>query len=248
MSNFGRSTVRISPEAFPEAVLFDVFGTVVDWRSGIARAVEARLTSYRSGIDGYAIADQWRGLYQPSMEAVRSGKRPWTILDVLHRESLDEVLAKNDLRAVTDADRQWLVNAWHRLPPWPDVSVGLMRLKAKYIIGPLSNGNVGLLTRMGKNVGLPWDVILGAEVARAYKPLPEAYRAAARALNLAPERVMLVAAHNSDLAAARREGLLTGYVERPNEYGPGKPGSQPESEPWDVVSPNFDALATALGA
>ncbi|MFM2421475.1 MAG: hypothetical protein RL291_5, partial [Pseudomonadota bacterium] len=147
----------------PAAVVFDVFGTVVDWRTGIARVVEARLKAQHPNIDGYAIADAWRALYQPSMEAVRSGKRPWTILDALHRESLDALLPQFGLGHLSEADRIHLVEGWHHLPPWPDVTAGLARLKAKYIIGPLSNGNVGLLTRMGKNSGLPWDVILGAE-------------------------------------------------------------------------------------
>jgi 2-haloacid dehalogenase len=233
--------------AAPEALLFDIFGTVVDWRSSIIAELEAFGRAKGLQADWAAFTDQWRGLYQPSMEEVRSGRRPWTILDVLHRESLDTLVAQHKLAGLTEADREHLTKIWHRLKPWPDVVAGLTRLKTKFIIGTLSNGNVGLLTRMGKNVGLPWDVVLGAETARAYKPLPEAYRAAARLLNVAPDRVMLVAAHNGDLAAAAEEGLQTAFVPRPTEYGPHQSHDFRAEGAWSYVAEDFGKLADVLG-
>ncbi len=154
------------------------------------------------------------------MDEVRSGRRPWTILDVLHRESLEKLLVKHGVSGLSEADKDHINRVWHRLKPWPDAVEGLTRLKSRYIIGTLSNGNVGLLTRMAKHGRLPWDVILGAETARAYKPQPQAYLASAELLNLAPGQVMLVAAHNGDLAAAAKVGLRTAFVARPSEYGP----------------------------
>jgi 2-haloacid dehalogenase len=233
--------------AAPEALLFDIFGTVVDWRSSIIAELEAFGGAKALQADWAAFTDQWRGLYQPSMEEVRSGRRPWTILDVLHRESLDALIGLHKLAGITEADREHLTKIWHRLKPWPDVVAGLTRLKTKFIIGTLSNGNVGLLTRMGKNVGLPWDVVLGAETARAYKPLPEAYRAAARLLNVAPDRVMLVAAHNGDLAAAAKEGLQTAFIPRPTEYGPHQKVDFKAEGSWDYVADDFGKLADQLG-
>ncbi len=231
----------------PEALLFDIFGTVVDWRSSIVAELEAFGRTSGHQADWTAFTDQWRGLYQPSMEEVRSGRRAWTILDVLHRESLDTLLIQHNLSGLSEADREHLTRIWHRLKPWPDTVAGLTRLKSKYIIGTLSNGNVGLLTRMAKNVGLPWDVVLGAETARAYKPLPEAYRAAARLLNVAPDRVMLVAAHNGDLAAATREGLQTAFVPRLTEYGPHQTHDLKAEGAWNYVAADFGKLADQLG-
>lgn len=230
-----------------KALLFDVFGTVVDWRSSIIDELTQFGTTRGLKADWVALTDEWRALYQPSMEAVRSGTRAWTILDVLHRESLDALLAKHGLNAVTTADREHLTRAWHRLRPWPDVVQGLTRLKRNYIIGTLSNGNVGLLTRLAKNSALPWDVVLGAETARAYKPLPEAYRSAATLLNLLPNEVMLVAAHNGDLAAAANAGLRTAFVGRPTEYGPHQSVDFKAEGPWDFVATDFGNLATQLG-
>jgi 2-haloacid dehalogenase len=230
-----------------EALLFDVFGTVVDWRSSIIADLTAFGVSKGISADWVAFTDEWRALYQPGMEAVRSGKRPWTILDVLHRESLDALTAKHGITGLSEADRVHMTKAWHRLKPWPDSVAGLTRLKTRYIIGTLSNGNVGLLTRMAKFAGLPWDVVLGAETARAYKPLPQAYLEAARLLNLEPGQVMLVAAHNGDLAAAQAAGLATAFVPRPSEYGPHqKVDFKPEGN-WDVVADSFPAVADAMG-
>ena len=229
-----------------KALVFDVFGTVVDWRSSIIDELTAFGKSRGLNADWVKITDEWRGLYQPSMEAVRSGKRPWTILDVLHRESLDILLDRHGLGAVTSEDREFLTRAWHRLRPWPDVVAGLTRLKSRYIIGTLSNGNVGLLTRMAKHSGLPWDVVLGAETARAYKPMPEAYKSAAVLLNLPPSEVMLVAAHNGDLAAAVDAGLKAGFVARPTEYGPHQKVDFKADRAWDVVADDFGDLATKM--
>jgi len=235
------------PMANVEALLFDVFGTVVDWRGSII----AELTRFGAdkGIaaDWEAFTDDWRGMYQPAMEEVRSGRRGWTVLDVLHRESLDKLLAKFGIAVLSEADKDHVNRVWHRLRPWPDVVAGLTRLKSRYVIGTLSNGNVGLLTRLAKNAGLPWDVILGAETARAYKPLPQAYLASAALLNLDPAQVMLVAAHNGDLAAAAAVGLRTGFVARPQEYGPHQSRDFKAEREWDVVCASFGELADGLG-
>jgi 2-haloacid dehalogenase len=230
-------------ESGVRALLFDVFGTCVDWRSGITR--EVGLVARRKGIavDGTAFADAWRAKYQPSMERVRSGQRPWTILDVLHRESLESLLPQFGLEGLSEAEREDLNRAWHRLDPWPDVTDGLSRLKRRYIISPLSNGNVGLLVNMAKSAGLPWDLILSAETSRAYKPLPASYLNAAGMLGLEPGEVMMVAAHNNDLAAARSHGLRTAFVARPNEHGPGQTTDLTATGPWDVVAADFRELA-----
>src|SRR5258705_7123665 len=203
-----------------EALLFDVFGTVVDWRSSIIAELGGWGAATGLSKNWEAFTDDWRGLYQPALEDVRSGKRPWTILDVLHRESLEKLLAKYDIAGHSESEKDHLNRIWHRLKPWPDVVAGLPRLKTAYIIGTLSNGNVGLMTRLAKFGGLPWAVILGAETDHACKPMPDARRRSAELLNLPPEKVMLVAAHNGDLAAAATHGLRTAFVARPTEYGP----------------------------
>jgi 2-haloacid dehalogenase len=230
-----------------QALLFDVFGTVVDWRGSII----AELTRFGAGkgiaADWAAFTDDWRGMYQPAMEEVRSGRRPWTILDVLHRESLGTLLASYGIAGLSEAEKDHLNRVWHRLRPWPDAVEGLTRLKSRYIVGTLSNGNVGLLTRMAKNAGLPWDVILGAEAARAYKPLPQAYIASAALLNLDPGQAMLVAAHNGDLAAASAAGLRTAFVARPQEHGPHQSRDFEAEGDWDVVCASFTELADAMG-
>jgi len=230
-----------------QALLFDVFGTVVDWRSSLIEDMRRFGAERNIEADWAAFADDWRGLYQPAMEDVRSGRRPWTILDVLHRESLDKLAARYGLAGLSEPDICHINSMWHRLKPWPDTVAGLTRLKSRYIIGTLSNGNVGLLTRMAKHGGLPWDVILGAETARAYKPLPQAYLAGAELLNLAPSQVMLVAAHNGDLAAAAACGLRTAFVARPTEYGPHQKRDFRADQDWDVVTDSFINLAGAMG-
>ena len=232
-----------------KALVFDVFGTVVDWREGVARDLAAFLKKHGvAGVDPHAVADAWRRRYQPAMEECRSGRRPFTRLDVLHRENLDAVLADHgvDLQAVDAAELDDLNRAWHRLDPWPDSVPGLLRLKARYIIAPLSNGNVALLLNMAKRAGLPWDAILGAEVAGAYKPQPEAYLRTADILGLRPAEVCLVAAHNGDLEAARACGLGTAFVLRATEHGPGQTTDLAPSAAWDVIAADFLDLAERL--
>jgi 2-haloacid dehalogenase len=232
------------------ALVFDVFGTVVDWRSGVARDAAPFLARHATGAaDPGAFADAWRKRYQPAMEEVRSGRRPFTRLDVLHRENLAAVLPDFgiDPGAVPAAELDELNLAWHRLDPWPDVVTGLTRLKSRYIIAPLSNGNIILMLDIAKRAGLPWDAILGAEVAQAYKTSPEAYLRTADILALPPATVCLVAAHNNDLAAARRCGLRTAFVYRPDEQGPGRTPPAADQD-WDVNVRDFGELAAAFDA
>ena len=232
-----------------KACLFDAFGTVVDWRTSVSRELAgfARQKGL-AGIDWLEFAVEWRKLYQPSMEEVRSGRRAWTILDVLHRESLDALVRRYGIRGLSEAEFDHLNRAWHRLDPWPDVVPGLERLKKKLVIAPCSNGNIALMVNMAKRAGLPWDCVLGAETARAYKPLPEAYLAACRHLGLRPAEVMMVAAHNGDLKAAKAQGLATAFVPRPAEHGPGQ-RTDLAADPGcvDVAARDFVDLAARLG-
>jgi 2-haloacid dehalogenase len=233
-----------------KAVVFDVFGSVVDWRSGVAREAAPFLAARgRSDIDPAAFADAWRKRYQPAMEEVRSGKRPFTRLDVLHRENLEGVLQDYgiDTAAIPEADLEMFNRAWHRLDPWPDSVPGLTRLKRKYIIAPLSNGNIALMLNMAKRAGLPWDAILGAEVAQAFKTTPEAYLRTADILGLPPSAMCLAAAHNNDLAAARKCGFRTAFMPRPTEHGPGQTSNLTPAQDWDVVAKDMEDLATQLG-
>ncbi|MEO0730141.1 MAG: haloacid dehalogenase type II [Pseudomonadota bacterium] len=236
------------PKDRVKALLFDVFGTVVDWRSSISRELEAFGRARGIEADWMQFTDDWRGLYQPAMEEVRSGRRGFVILDKLHEENLRTLIERYRLPSLTDSDVDHLVRAWHRLSPWPDVVDGLYRLKRNHIIGTLSNGNIGLMARLAKYNGLPWDVILGAEVTRAYKPTPEAYTRSADALNLEPDQVMLVAAHNDDLRAAQAQGLRTAFVVRPLEHGPNSTKDQAADAPWDIVTTSFHGVADALGS
>lgn len=231
------------------ALTFDVFGTVVDWRSGIAREGRAFGETHRIALDGLALADRWRELYQPTLSRVRDGELPWTRLDDLHRMSLGQVLAEFGAPALTDAQTDELNRAWHRLDPWPDVVAGLGRLKGRFILATLSNGNVSLMVNMAKRAGLPWDAVLGAEVAHAYKPQPEAYLATARLLDLDPGQCLMVAAHHYDLEAARRCGFRTAFVARPDEYGPTKMADAPRGSGGghDIEASDFGELATRLG-
>ena len=228
------------------AVVFDVFGTVVDWRSGVAREAAPFLARHGApGADPAAFADAWRRCYQPAMEEVRSGRRPFTRLDVLHRENLDAVLPDFgiDPGVVPASELDELTLAWHRLDPWPDAVAGLTVLKAKTIIAPLSNGNIVLMLDMAKRAGLPWDAILGAEVTQAYKPTRDSYLRTAELLAMQPHEVCLAAAHNSDLAAARACGLKTAFVARPTEHGPAQSTDLRPEQDWDAVAADFVALA-----
>jgi 2-haloacid dehalogenase len=230
-----------------KALTFDVFGTVVDWRSSIVREGEALGRAKGFAVDWGKFADAWRGQYQPNMERVRSGELPWTRLDDLHRMALDGLIVEYQLTGLNDAEIEHLNRAWHRLDPWPDVVPGLTRLKQRFILATLSNGNVALIVNMAKRAGLPWDAVLGAEVARHYKPRPEVYLNAAELLGLRPAECMMVAAHNGDLAAASRLGFRTAFVARPHEHGPGQARDvRPEGE-WDIVATSFSDLADQLG-
>ena len=233
--------------ALLKAVTFDVFGTVVDWRTSIAREVESLAVKKKFAVDGQRFADAWRELYQPSMTKVRDGKVPWTVLDDLHRMNLLQVLETFGIDQLSEEEIEHLNRAWHRLDPWPDAVAGLQRLKQHYIIGTLSNGNVALIVNMAKFSELPWDVVLGAELARYYKPQPEAYLRSAEILGLEPKECMLVAAHNGDLAAAGRCGFQTAFVPRPKEYGPEQTTDLVAEYDCDVVAGDFIELAQILG-
>ena len=226
---------------------FDIFGTVVDWYAGIAAEVERALP----GIDGSAFALAWRAGYQPAMrgvmERIAAGEGGFTLLDELHMGILESVLRDFGVEDLDAARKRDLNKAWHRLPAWPDSVAGLTRLKRKYIVCSLSNGNIGLLTEMAKNAGLPWDCVLSAEVFKAYKPDPRTYLGVAAVFDVSPGQVMLAAAHHDDLAAARICGLRTGYVERPFEFGPSRPKDVSPRSENDLHARSIVHLAELLG-
>ena len=231
------------------ALVFDVFGTVVDWRSGIVRDGAALAAAKGVAVDWPAFADAWRAGYQPAMQRVRSREIAWTTIDRLHRSILETLLPRFGLEALDEAERDALNRVWHRLDPWPDAVAGLDRLKRRFTIATLSNGNVSLLVDMAKRAKLPWDCVLSAEMFGHFKPDPEVYLGAARMLDVAPGELLMVAAHPSDLAAAARAGLVTAYVPRPLEYGPaGELRDPPGDLVFDHVARDFHALATQLGA
>ena len=236
-----------------KALLFDVFGTVVDWRSGIANEVKKIANKNKIVINANDFADAWRAEYQPAMEEIRKGNRSFTILDILHMENLKKISSRFGLDKLSSDDFDLLVKAWHRLPGWPDSSEGLNKLKTKFIIATQSNGNIALMVNMAKYSNLNWDVILGAEVVGHYKPEPEAYLKACRALHLNPEECMMVAAHDDDLKAASLQGMKTGYVHRPYEYGKDKlfdiaeANDYKRNNEWDIVSRDLNDLAKQLG-
>jgi 2-haloacid dehalogenase len=232
-----------------KALLFDTFGTVVDWRGSVTRMGE-RLGVEKGieGVDWEAFARAWRAGYRPGMAPVIAGERPWTPIDVIHRERLEEILVTFGIFVYFSDDEKSDINLmWHRLDPWPDVIPGLLRLKRNYIIGPLSNGATQLLVNMAKRAGIPWDLILSSDVTRAYKRDPRAYQAAIAALGMEPGEVMLCAAHNDDLAAAAGQGMRTGYINRPYEYGADQSKDFQADSDWDIVTDHIGGIADALG-
>lgn len=227
---------------------FDVFGTVVDWRKSIARQAEPFLKKHKIELDPFTFADEWRSLYQPSMEKIRSGERHWVPLNVLNRESLDEVLKGHgvDIDSIPDAELLALNKAWDHLEPWPDAREGLIRLKRRYPIVTISNGHVSGMMALARYAGLPWDAILGAEIARNYKPQPQVYLASAKLAGVRPQQLAMVAAHNDDLVAARSNGLITVFIRRPFEWGTGQNRDLAPEEEWDVLAESLVDLADIL--
>lgn len=231
-----------------KALVFDTFGTVVDWRSSLIADLSAYGKTRGIAADWPALVDAWRASYQPSMARVRAGERAWATLDTLHRETLDRLIVELGIEGLNEADRRHINLGWHRLVPWPDAIPGLTRLKRRYTIGPLSNGNVSLLLEMAKNAGLPWDMIFGSDLFGHFKPDPETYLGACRLLDLEPGQVMMCAAHNSDLRAAQALGLQTAFFPRPGEYGPLQKHDYAADGAWTVVADDIEDLATRLGA
>jgi 2-haloacid dehalogenase len=231
-----------------KALLFDTFGTVVDWRGSVTRMGE-RLGAQKGieGVDWEAFARAWRAGYRPGMMPVISGERPWTPIDVIHRERLEEILLTYCIADnFTDDEKTNLNLMWHRLDPWPDTVPGLLRLRRAYTIGPLSNGSTQLLINMAKRAGIPWDLILSSDVTRAYKRDPRAYQGAIAALAMEPGEVMMCAAHNDDLEAAREQGMRTAYINRPTEYGPDQIKDFEATSNWDIITDHIGGIADAL--
>ena len=230
-----------------KALLFDTFGTLVDWRTSLIADLSEFGCQHGIAADWTALTDAWRAAYAPSMDRVRRGESPWTVLDDLHRASLEKLLAEHNIAGLGETDLDHLTRAWHRLHPWPDSVAGMLRLRERFILGPLSNGNVALLTNLARFARLPFDVILGSDLFRHYKPDPETYLGACALLRLRPAEVMLVAAHNADLRAAAALGLRTGFIPRPTEYGPWQNKDFAAVETWDVVARDLLDLADQLG-
>ena len=231
----------------PVVIVFDTFGTVVDWRGSLIADLTAYGRTRGVWADWPALVDAWRAAYHPSMDRVRKGELPWTRLDDLHRMSLDALVKDFGIKGLTEQDLEHINLGWHRLNPWPDSVAGLTRLKQRFVIGPLSNGNVSLLTYMAKHAGLPWDMVFGSDLFRHFKPDPETYLGVARMMDLAPDQVMLAAAHNGDLANARKCGLMTAFFARPLEYGPNQKRDYAAEQEWDYVARDIEDLATKLG-
>jgi 2-haloacid dehalogenase len=229
-----------------KALFFDVFGTLMDWRSSIAREAKTLLEPLGHALDWTAFADAWRDEYQPGMEEVRSGRIPFSKLDVLHRRNLDRLLPRFGLSGLSEDVLAHLNRAWHRLDAWPDVAPGLHRLKRRFLLAPVSNGNISLMVALARRNGLPWDAILGAEIAGDYKPKPRVYLASAEAFDLPPAACMMVAAHTRDLTSAAACGLATAHVARPNEHGPGR-GEAAPAAPVDIAVGSLKELADKLG-
>lgn len=229
-----------------KALFFDVFGTLVDWRTSIAREAEAMLKPLGFALDWLAFADAWRGEYQGAMDEVRTGRIPFCKLDVLHRRNLELILPRFKVDTLTEAQKRELNLAWHKLDAWPDVASGMKRLKRKFMLAPVSNGNISLMVDLARKNDMPWDAILGAEIAGDYKPKPRVYLAAADALDLPPHECMMVAAHTNDLTAAAAQRLRTGHIARPNEKGPGRGEAAPTAE-VDIAARSLEDLAGQLG-
>jgi 2-haloacid dehalogenase len=228
------------------AIVFDTFGTLVDWRTSLIDELTAFGAARDVAADWTGLVDAWRAAYAPSMDRVRRGELPWTKLDALHRTSLDALVVQFGITGLTEADLHHINLGWHRLKPWPDVVAGLHRLHECHILGPLSNGNVALLIDLARHAGLPFDMVFSAEVFGHYKPDAEVYLGACRLLSLEPHQVMLCAAHNNDLAAARSHGLSTAFVARPTEYGPHQKVDFEADGPWDFVVKDLGELADQL--
>ncbi len=230
-----------------QALCFDVFGTVVDWRGSLIAEGEALGRAKGLQVDWAHFADAWRAGYAPAMDRVRRGELPWTNLDALHRLILERLLGEFHVEGLSEPEKDRFNRAWHRLDPWPDAVAGLRRLRERYILATLSHGNVALLVNMARRAGLPWDCVLSSELARHYKPDPEVYLTAIQLLGLEPPQVMMVAAHQSDLRAAGRLGLATAFVRRPLEFGPEHPPDPTADPSFDVVADDFVQLAEQLG-
>ena len=231
-----------------KALTFDTFGTVVDWRTSIINDLSAYGRKHGLNVDWTAFVDEWKNAYKPGMDKVRKGVWPWTTIDGIYRRSLDELAPRFGLDRLDPDALHHINRAWHRLLPWPDAVAGLTRLKKKFLISTLSNGDVDMLANMAKLGGLPWDVILCGQVFRHFKPDPEVYLGAIEMLGCQPHEVMMVAAHNDDLKHARSHGMRTAFVLRPTEYGPQQQTNLKAAEAWNVVASDFGELASALGA
>lgn len=230
-----------------KALVFDVFGTVVDWRSSVLEQFQAFGQDKGITMNNWeAFVDDWKSCYRPGMDAVRAGRWPWTNVDGIYRKKLDALLESYGITGLSEAETIRLNRAWHRCKPWPDVVAGLTRLKARYVLSTLSNGDVACMVNMAKYGGLPWDCVLSAELFRHYKPDPEVYRGAIDLLGWNAEEIMMVAAHNYDLRAARSHAMRTAFVPRPLEYGPGQTSDLKPEEDWDVVVRDFGELATVM--
>jgi 2-haloacid dehalogenase len=229
-----------------KALVFDVFGTVVDWRSGVARETQRILKPMGYELGWLSFADAWRAEYGPSMDEIRSGRRPFVKLDILHRENLERILPRFKIEKLDGPTLAELNLAWHKLDAWPDVGPAFARLHKRFLMAPCSNGNIALMADVARRNNLPWDAILGAEIAQGYKPQPKVYLMTCEALNLKPEQVMMCAAHSGDLSAAQKLGLRTGHVGRPGEGGPGTGEMEPKGS-FDVVGKNFHDFADKLG-
>jgi len=228
------------------AMFFDVFGTLVDWRTGVAREADRALRPLGYTLDWTRFADAWRAEYQPGMEEVRAGRIPFSKLDVLHRHNLERFIPRFGLTDLSESVRHELTLAWHRLDAWPDVLAALKRLQKKFLLAPVSNGNISLMVDLARRNRFPWDAILGAEIAGDYKPKPRVYLAACEAFDLDPAQCMMVAAHSNDLAAASACGLRTAHIARLGEYGPGT-GERVPAVPADFAAADLGDFAAKLG-